>query len=103
MTFETKATATATVLAEDEHTKITRWDFEPGATTGWHEHEMDYAVVILTDSIMAYEVDGEVTEKPVKSGDSYLRPKGVQHDVRNAGRGPLAFVEIEMKRTCAAE
>ncbi|MEZ5676877.1 Cupin domain-containing protein [Thalassovita litoralis] len=98
MPFPSTAAATATVLAEDDRTKVTRWDFEPGATTGWHEHEMDYAVVILTDSIMAYEVDGEITEKPVKPGDSYLRPKGVQHDVKNAGPGMLSFVEIEMKR-----
>ncbi len=101
MPFESTASAVPTVLAEDDHTKITRWDFAPGATTGWHEHEMDYAVVILTDSIMAYEADGEVTEKPVKIGDSYLRPKGVQHDVRNAGPGPLSFIEIEMKRAAS--
>lgn len=98
MSFESTASAVSTVLAEDDHTKITRWDFVPGATTGWHEHEMDYAVVILTDSTMAYKADGGITEKAVKIGDSYLRPKGVQHDVRNAGPGPLSFIEIEMKR-----
>ncbi|WP_245999165.1 cupin domain-containing protein [Paracoccus methylarcula] len=46
---------------------------------------------------MAYEADGEVTEKQVKPGDSYLRPKGVRHDVKNAGPGPLSFIEIETK------
>ncbi|MBY8974454.1 cupin domain-containing protein [Rhodobacteraceae bacterium NNCM2] len=97
MAFESTISAVPTVLAEDDRAKVTRWDFAPGATTGWHEHEMDYAVVILTDSVMAFEVDGEVTEKPVKPGDSYLRPKGVRHDVKNAGSGPLSFVEIEMK------
>lgn len=97
MTFEATAAAVPTVLAEDDRMKITRWDFAPGATTGWHEHEMDYAVVILTDSTMAYEANGEVTEKPVKTGDSYIRRKGVQHDVKNAGPGPLSFIEIETK------
>ncbi len=97
MPFESTIAAVPTVLAEDARTKVTRWDFAPGATTGWHEHGMDYCVVILTDSIMAYEADGVVTEKPVKPGDSYLRPKGVKHDVKNAGDGPLSFVEIEMK------
>lgn len=102
MAFETTGTAVTTVLAEDEYTRMTRWDFAPGATTGWHEHEMDYAVVILTDSIMAYEVDGKVTEKSVQNGDSYIRPKGVKHDVKNAGPGPLSFIEIEMKRFACA-
>jgi beta-alanine degradation protein BauB len=98
MPFESTAPAVPTLLAEDDRTRITRWDFAPGATTGWHEHAMDYAVVILTDGTMAFEADGVVTERQVKTGDSYLRPKGVRHDVRNAGPGPLAFVEIEMKR-----
>jgi beta-alanine degradation protein BauB len=89
--------AQPTLLAEDDRARITRWDFAPGAATGWHEHRMDYAVVILTDGTMAFEAEDGTTELAVKAGDSYLRPKGVRHDVRNAGAGPLAFVEIEMK------
>lgn len=98
MPFDCTIPAIATVLADDERAKITRWDFEPGATTGWHEHGMDYAVVIMTDSLMAYEVDGTVTVKEVKVGDSYIRHKGVKHDVKNAGSAQLSFIEIEMKR-----
>ncbi|WP_172328820.1 cupin domain-containing protein [Mangrovicoccus sp. HB161399] len=97
MPFESTGAAVPTVLAEDDRMKATRWDFPPGATTGWHEHGMDYAVVVLTDAVMAYEVDGEIAERPVKAGETYLRPKGVKHDVRNAGDGPLSFVEIEIK------
>ncbi|WP_281277406.1 hypothetical protein [Paracoccus methylarcula] len=43
MPFESTIAAVPTVLAENDRSKITRWDFAPGATTGWHEHEMDYA------------------------------------------------------------
>lgn len=98
MPFECTTPSVATVLAEDDKAKITRWDFEPGATTGWHEHGMDYAVVIMSDAVMAYEIDGVVTEKEVRTGDSYIRPKGVKHDVKNAGTTKLSFIEIEMKR-----
>ncbi|MCK0195781.1 cupin domain-containing protein [Ancylobacter sp. 6x-1] len=98
MPFECSTPAVPTVLAEDDKAKITRWDFEPGATTGWHEHAMDYAVVIMTDAVMAYEIDGQVTEKEVRAGDSYIRPKGVRHDVKNAGSTRLSFIEIEIKR-----
>ncbi|WP_108261175.1 cupin domain-containing protein [Mangrovicoccus ximenensis] len=97
MPFESTGAAVPTVLAEDDKMKATRWDFAPGTTTGWHEHGMDYAVVVLTDAVMAYEVDGEITERKVSAGETYLRPKGVKHDVRNAGDGPLSFVEIELK------
>ncbi|GGD94653.1 cupin [Aureimonas endophytica] len=97
MAFACTVPAVATLLVDDERARITRWDFEPGAATGWHEHTMDYAVVILTDATMAYEVDGVVTEAEVKAGQSYRRPRGVKHDVKNAGTTPLSFVEIEMK------
>lgn len=74
MAFECTVPAVATVLADDRGAKITRWDFEPGATTGWHEHDMDYAVVIMTDGTMAYEVDEVVSEVQVTTGQSYIRP-----------------------------
>ena len=56
------------MLADDERVRITRWDFAPGATTGWHEHAMDYAVVMMTDATMAYEVDDVVTQVQLKAG-----------------------------------
>ena len=98
MPFECTVPAVATLLAEDGRAKVTRWDFEPGATTGWHEHGMDYVVVVLTDATMAYEVDGAVTQAEVKAGQSYIRPAGVKHDVKNAGETRLSFIEIEIKR-----
>ena len=98
MSFANSIPAVPTLLAEDERAKVTRWDFEPGATTGFHEHSMDYAVVIMTDATMAYEVDGVVTQMEVKAGQSYIRPSGVKHDVKNAGATHLTFIEVEIKR-----
>ena len=37
--------AKPTVQIDDDKVKVTRWDFLPGAETGWHRHEMDYVVV----------------------------------------------------------
>lgn len=98
MPFACTVSAVPTQLVDDDRVTVTRWDFEPGATTGWHRHGMDYVVVILTDAVMAWEVDGVVTELEVKAGQSYSRLIGVEHDVKNAGTTHLAFVEIEMKR-----
>jgi quercetin dioxygenase-like cupin family protein len=42
--------AKPTVQIDDDKVKVTRWDFSPGAETGWHRHEMDYVVVPLTFS-----------------------------------------------------
>ncbi|WP_127088930.1 cupin domain-containing protein [Aquabacter cavernae] len=98
MPFACTIPAVPTLLAEDERARVTRWDFEPGATTGWHEHGMDYAVVMMTDAVMAYEMDGVVTRTELKAGQSYIRPKGVKHDVKNDGDAPMAFIEVEFKR-----
>lgn len=98
MPFACTVPAVSTVLADDERVRITRWDFAPGATTGWHEHAMDYAVVMMTDATMAYEVDDVVTQVQLKAGQSYSRPAGIRHDVRNDGAGPMTFIEIEIKR-----
>lgn len=87
-----------TVQQDDDAVRITRWDFAPGAATGWHTHGWPYFVVLLTDAIMKIERDGEVSEARFKVGDSYQRPAGVEHDVLNAADRPLAFVEIEIKR-----
>ncbi|MCA0922938.1 cupin domain-containing protein [Pseudooceanicola nanhaiensis] len=97
MCLPSTGSATATLLAEDDKTKVTRWDFAPGTTTGWHEHEMDFVVIMMCDGHMAFTSGDEVIETEVKLGDTYQRPKGVQHDVRNPGPGPLSFIEVELK------
>ncbi|MBS9478626.1 cupin domain-containing protein [Ancylobacter radicis] len=97
MVFACTIPARPTTLADDERVRITRWDFEPGATTGWHEHAMDYAIVFVTDGLMEIDVDGTVTQVAMAAGAAYSRPAGIRHDVRNAGDAPMSFVEVEMK------
>ena len=41
----TRKKANPTVQIDDTQVKVTRWDFSPGAETGWHTHAMDYIVV----------------------------------------------------------
>ncbi|WP_425825077.1 cupin domain-containing protein [Streptomyces fractus] len=91
-------TARATVQHEDERTRITRWDFEPGQSTGRHVHEYDYVVVPVTDGHTdVITPDGTVTRNELRSGRSYARSAGSEHEVVNAGTAPLAFVEVERK------
>lgn len=97
MAFVCTSPAVPTLLADDERVRITRWDFEPGATTGWHEHAMDYAIVFVTDGFMQIDIDGVVTEVRMRAGEAYSRPAGIRHDVKNAGEAKMTFVEVEMK------
>ena len=98
MPFKCNEPAVPTVQVEDDTVRITRWDFAPGAATGWHTHGWPYFVVMLTDGTMRVERDGEISEVRLKAGDSYRRPAGIEHDVLNAADRPMAFVEIEIKR-----
>jgi quercetin dioxygenase-like cupin family protein len=93
-----RAPATGTVQLDDDKVRVTRWDFPPGAETGWHRHGMAYVVVPVTDGSLLLELPGGGTASAeLKAGISYARPFGVEHNVVNAGDTPLSFVEIEMK------
>jgi beta-alanine degradation protein BauB len=98
MTFQCTVPAVPTVQQDDATVKITRWDFEPGAATGWHTHGWPYFVVLLTDAVLKVHDGKGVAEVPLKAGQSYTRPAGVTHDVMNGSDHPIAFVEIEVKR-----
>ena len=99
MPFKCNQPAVPTVQLDDANVRITRWDFAPGAATGWHQHGWPYFVVLLTDAVMKIEApDGQVSEVRLAAGQSYQRPAGIEHDVLNGGDAPMAFVEIEVKR-----
>jgi mannose-6-phosphate isomerase-like protein (cupin superfamily) len=99
MPFKCTEPAVPTIHQDDDAVRITRWDFAPGAATGWHTHGSPYFVVMLTDAVMQIEAaDGGVSDVRLTAGQSYRRPSGIEHDVKNAGAAPMAFVEIEVKR-----
>ena len=99
MPFKCNEPAVPAIQQEDLTVRITRWDFAPGAATGWHTHGWPYFGVMLTDAVMKIEApDGAVSEVQREIGESYQRPAGVEHDVMNGSEHPIAFVEIEIKR-----
>ena len=98
MAFQCTIPAKSTVQQDDDVVRITRWDFEPGAVTGWHRHGWPYLVVMLTDATMRIRDGATETEVSLVAGQSYRRPAGVEHDVMNGSAHPMAFVEIEIKR-----
>ncbi|WP_306144053.1 cupin domain-containing protein [Roseibium sp. MMSF_3412] len=90
--------ATATQLIDDDRVRVTRFDFAPGAETGWHRHEMDYVITALTDCQMLLEgPGGESREVLVPAGTVYRRNEGVEHNVINGGDALMSFVETELK------
>ena len=90
--------ASATQQIDDARVRVTRFDFAPGAETGWHEHGMDYVITTLTDCTMLLEEpDGETRAVSIDAGTTYRREKGVEHNVINGGTSAMSFVEVELK------
>ena len=89
--------AVSTLLEETDRVIVTEWRFAVGAETGWHRHAHDYVVVCLTEGkLMAETAQGNVVT-PLRLGQAYARPVGVEHNIVNASAGEFAFVEIELK------
>lgn len=92
------ADAVATVLIDNERVRVTRWDFTPGASTGWHRHEHDYVIVPLTAGILGLVEPEGTRESDLEVGAPYYRPAGVEHDVVNANEHAFSFIEVELKQ-----
>ncbi|WP_426031135.1 cupin domain-containing protein [Cypionkella sp. TWP1-2-1b2] len=93
-----RETCTATQLVDDDRVRVTRFDFAPGAETGWHRHSMDYVITAVTDCHMLLEdPDGSSRRVLVPAGTAYRRAEGVEHNVINAGDQGMSFVEVELK------
>lgn len=89
--------AVPTLLLEDRRVRVTRWDFAPGASTGWHRHGTPYVVLPLTRCcFLLLEPGGAERRVEVEAGAAYARPEGVEHEVVNGGEEPMSFVEVEL-------
>lgn len=89
---------TATQMIDDARVRVTRFDFVPGAETGWHRHGFDYVITAITDCHMLLEEPGGNTRRvTVPAGSAYRRTEGVEHNVVNAGDSLMSFVEVELK------
>jgi mannose-6-phosphate isomerase-like protein (cupin superfamily) len=94
----TRPQAQPTQLIDDDAVRVTRFDFAPGAETGWHRHEMDYVITAITDCIMLLEEPGGgARDVTVRSGEAYKRTAGVEHNVVNRGSVAMSFIEVELK------
>lgn len=92
-----RSKATSTIQVENDRLRIAEWRFAPGAETGWHRHEYDYAVVpMTTGNLLLEEPDGERVAE-LTAGVSYAREAGVEHNVVNANDYEFVFVEVEIK------
>ncbi len=90
--------AIAKLQIDNERVRVTEYRFAPNAETTFHRHEFDYIVVPQTNgNLLLIDANGEETQAQLTQGISYYREAGVEHNVINAGKKELVFIEIEMK------
>ena len=95
---QNRPACTATQMIDDARVRVTRFDFSPGAETGWHRHGFDYVITAVTDCHMLLEEPGGASRRAlVPAGTAYRRTEGVEHNVVNEGPMPMSFVEVELK------
>lgn len=91
--------AVATLLIDNQRTRVTQWRFAPGAETGWHRHEMDYVVVpVNSGQLKLQEPNGQQHLADLTIGMPYFRNLGVEHNVINTNDHEFVFIEIEFKK-----
>lgn len=89
---------TAKLMVDDARVRVQRFDFMPGAETGWHRHGYDYVITAVTDCHMLLEEPGGTSRRVlVPAGTAYRRSEGVEHNVVNDGDAVMTFVEVELK------
>ena len=92
-----RAKAVPTVQVDNDRVIVTEWAFAPGAETTWHTHGYDYVVVPQTTGQLLIESETGETISELAVGQSYLREKGMRHNVVNNNDYPFTFIEIEIK------
>lgn len=84
------------VMIDDGRVRVTKWTFEPGASTGVHTHEFDYLVIPITGGeFTVTSVDGSSTIMTQNPGEAYSREVGITHDLANSSQRLVEFVEVE--------
>ena len=88
------------LLFENNSVKIWDLSLEPGQSSDWHHHTLDYVTVGLTESRMKREFeDGTVDETIGAVGRYRFAEKHGPHVVTNIGDAPHRNILIEIKET----
>lgn len=80
------------VLFTGAHTQLVLMSIEPGGEIGTEIHEIVDQFLRIEQGQGKIVMDGQ--ERPVKDGDAFIVPAGVQHNVINTGSEPLKLYTL---------
>ena len=86
------------LLLENSKVKIWELNLEPGQSSGWHRHTMDYIMVTLEGSHMRVELDDDTAyETDPQPGQWRFADMQSPHNAVNIGTTRYRNVLIELK------
>ena len=85
------------IRRESSEVRVTEWRLAPGETTDRRRRNHDCVVVPLTHGTLRLVSATGMSTLKLSPGAAYFCKAGVEHVVFNAGTGPVAFVEVELK------
>lgn len=92
------STAKSRILIDNDPCRLTLWSFEPGDETGWHFSEKNYVVMPRKEgNVKLLYTNGTEGIANLSPNAPYFRQAEENHNVENAGDGPLSFFEMEFK------
>ena len=86
------------VIFENDTIRVWKLELQPGEIQVWHQHDLPYLVVPLTDgdNVMRF-ADGRVKPTAEKPGEALWREPGMPHELENVGTARYANVLVEFK------
>ena len=86
------------VIFENDRVKVWELVLEPGESSDFHEHTMDYMLCILEgESVDADFPDGKSFKLPVETGSFFFIPKGNRETAVNRSNTRYCEILIELK------
>ena len=87
------------IIYEDDYCRVWTLALEPGESTAWHKHELDYVYVVTAASQARTEyVDKKSEEQNDRVGATSMRYPDTGHRLTNVGSGPYRNIIVELKQ-----
>ena len=85
-------------LFENERTKVWHLELDPGESSDWHVHDMDYLTVVIDPGTLTLELeDGTTEERELPPGQAQFRKGHGAHRVTNIGTAKYRNALVEFK------
>ena len=86
------------LLFENERVKVWHLVLDPGESSDWHVHDMDYLTIVIDPGTLTVEwEDGTTEDRQLPLGEAQFRQGHGVHRVTNVGSARYRNALVELK------